>query len=132
MCRTPAGAWLITAWMQGLGRHAVEQLQPAQPQPPALEPVQAEVAHYYRFRERLQRGVILRRRARFTLEVAVHGETLLCYCPTTFMFLSGSRLNGEQARLQAPGTNLPLHTALHLHGLRTYSKLAHTVGNHHD
>ena len=76
----------------------MRQLQPVQQQPLALEPAQAAVTHYYRFRERLQQGVILRRRARFTLEVAVGGETLLCYCPTTFMFLSGSRLNGEQAR----------------------------------
>jgi hypothetical protein len=91
------------ACVQGLARQQPQQLQALQPQP-----AQAAAAHYYAFRERLQRGVILRRRARFTLEVAADGETLLCYCPTTFMFLSGSRLNGEQVqRCCLPGMQGP-------------------------
>ena len=51
---------------------------------------------HYAFPERLQRGVILRRRARFTLEVDVGGQQLLCYCPTTARSLGGSCLDGGQ------------------------------------
>lgn len=70
----------------------------AQPVPPPATSVAGPQLFHYPFRERLLRGVILRRRARFTLEVDVDGETLLCYCPSTSMSLGGTRLDGSQAR----------------------------------
>ena len=85
---------------------AAEQAPEPRPEPrlvlagqAELQPEVAPQAHYYPFRERLQRGVILRRHKRFTLQVLVDGQVLLCYCPTTFMGLAGGRLDGEKVCL---------------------------------
>ena len=50
----------------------------------------------YQFREPLVEGVILRKRKRFTAEVAVDGELIVCHCPTTCLSLYQTLLDGQQ------------------------------------
>ena len=50
----------------------------------------------YQFREPLIEGVILRKRKRFTADVAINGQVVMCHCPTTCLSLYQTLLDGQQ------------------------------------
>ena len=50
----------------------------------------------YQFREPLIEGVILRKRKRFTADVAIDGQVVVCHCPTTCLSLYQTLLDGQQ------------------------------------
>lgn len=51
----------------------------------------------YEFKEPLLEGVVQQRKGRFTLEVLVNGELLLCHCPSTALNPNKDLLNSGQA-----------------------------------
>ena len=60
------------------------------------QPAPQPLLFRYQFREPLLEGVILRKRKRFTAEVAVNGELIVCHCPTTCLSLYQTLLDGQQ------------------------------------
>ncbi len=53
----------------------------------------------YQFPEPLIEGVLLRKRKRFTADVAVDGQVVVCHCPTTCLSLYQTLLDGQQVRI---------------------------------
>lgn len=51
----------------------------------------------YDFREPLLEGIVQQRKGRFTLEVLVDGEVLLCHCPSTGLNPNKELLNSGKA-----------------------------------
>ncbi len=51
----------------------------------------------YEFRKPLLEGVVQQRKGRFTLEVLVDGEVLLCHCPSTGLNPNKTLLNSGKA-----------------------------------
>ena len=60
------------------------------------QPVPEPLLFRYQFREPLIEGVILQKRKRFTVDVAVNGELIVCHCPTTCLSLYQTLLDGQQ------------------------------------
>lgn len=62
------------------------------------QPHQDPVLFRYQFREPLIAGVILKKRKRFTADVEVDGQVVVCHCPTTCLSLYQTLLDGQQVR----------------------------------
>lgn len=54
----------------------------------------------YQFREPLIEGIILKKRKRFTADVEVNGQVIVCHCPTTCLSLYQTLLDGQQVPVQ--------------------------------
>ena len=74
--------------------NTLQELVPSASAQPTLAP--EPFLFRYQFREPLIEGVILRKRKRFTADVAVDGQVVVCHCPTTCLSLYQTLLDGQQ------------------------------------